>query len=49
MKVTARILADVDPSIKEKLKHIAKIDNETMVNVLTRLIEKEFEKVGGSS
>jgi hypothetical protein len=45
MKVTARIIADVEPSVKEKLKEVSAAKGETMVQFLTNTIEKEYKKV----
>jgi uncharacterized protein (DUF1778 family) len=45
MKVTARITADVDPSVKEKLKEVAAVKGETMAQFLTNVIEKEHKKI----
>lgn len=42
-RITARILADVEPSVKEKLQDIAALENTSMANVLTHLIEKQHK------
>jgi hypothetical protein len=45
MKVTARITADVDPVVKEKLKEVSAAKGETMAQFLTKAIEKEYKKI----
>lgn len=48
-RITARILADVEPSVKEKLQEIASLQNESMANVLVNLIEKKYFETYGIS
>lgn len=45
MKTTARIIADVDPSVKKKLKEISKATDIPMTHILITLIEREYKKV----
>ncbi len=43
VKVTTRIIADVEPSTKEKLKKLADQKGERMTIVLTKLINYEYD------
>jgi hypothetical protein len=44
MKITARIIADVDPEIKQKLKELSSFEGVSMVQILTKLIEEAHKK-----
>lgn len=43
MRTTARIIADVEPKTKERLKALSDQKKESMTDVLTKLINQEYE------
>jgi hypothetical protein len=47
IKATARIIADVKPEVKEKLKALSDDFGHSMTQILSSLIEGEYKKVYG--
>lgn len=45
LKITSRIIADVNPEIKQKLKELSLQKDESMAKILSELIEKEHKKI----
>lgn len=45
VRTTARLIADVKPETKEKLKASAEKQGKSMTSVLEELIEKEYKRL----
>lgn len=47
MKVTTRIIADVEPEVKRKLQAIIRDTNQTMTGFIREAVEEEYKSKFG--